>query len=47
MKLLAIGMNQSWIARELKLPKQTIPDDVKVLREESKERLRTQKNGYH
>ncbi len=41
LELLSRGMNQSQVANELKLPRQTISDDVKALREESKERIRT------
>ncbi len=41
LELLAQGFNQSQVAEYLKLPKQTISDDVKALREESKERIKT------
>jgi hypothetical protein len=41
LELLAKGLNQSQVANEMHLPRQTISDDVKVLREESKERIRT------
>jgi DNA-binding transcriptional regulator LsrR (DeoR family) len=41
LELLAQGFNQSQIATQLQLPRQTVSDDVRVLREESKERIRS------
>jgi hypothetical protein len=41
LELLAQGYNQTQIATELQFDKSTISDDVKVLREESKERIRS------
>jgi hypothetical protein len=41
LEYLAQGFNQTQIAEKLQFDKSTISDDVKVLREQSKERIRT------